>query len=327
MEVIIIYFSQTGNTYRIAVTMSEAFQQAGHPTRMVNLKQASIEDAIEGDLIGVGTSCISSKAPTPIKLFLQSLPPIPGRNAFIFATSGGAPGRVLSEISRILFSKGANVLGGFSTHGQVNHPAPHLFGRFPDRPNSIDLDRAHRFVLEVSAQITEGHSNPLLQRGKPILNSNRGFNSILGLISTDRVVRLLLPQPKLNLSSCNQCRFCADECPMGNIIMDPNPIIGELSFSPAIDSILMATLGASNPPKLSPTRITFLFCFIATSRIKFDTIVVSSEKVDRSSLGSTLMRHNSNALLKSSYCCTAEIPTPSKPGRYINMGFEVSCVP
>lgn len=228
MEVILIYFSQTGNTQSVALAMSDAFQRAGHASRAINLRRTSVEDAIRCDLLGIGTACISSKAPTPVKLFLQSLPFIKGQDAFVFATSGGAPGRVLSEMSKLLRNKGANVLGGFLTRGHVTHPAPHMFDRFPERPNPIDLERAHQFVHEISDLVTTGRSKPLLQKRYEELISDWGFYSFLGFISSDRVVRLILPEPRPDQNSCDKCQLCADECPMENITMNPFPMIGNL---------------------------------------------------------------------------------------------------
>jgi len=41
MDVTLIYFSQTGNTRRIAEAIAEIFRTAGHITRLVSLKKAS----------------------------------------------------------------------------------------------------------------------------------------------------------------------------------------------------------------------------------------------------------------------------------------------
>jgi flavodoxin len=75
MNVTMIYFSQTGNTRKVAETMAEAFREAGHVARTVSLKEATPQDATTGDLLGVGTPCFSSQAPTPVKAFLRTLPP------------------------------------------------------------------------------------------------------------------------------------------------------------------------------------------------------------------------------------------------------------
>lgn len=134
MNITLIYFSQTGNTRRIAKTMAEVFQERGHATRLISLKKASPEDTVASDLLGIGTPCFSSQAPTPMKAFLQNLPALEGKRAFVFATSGGAPGRVLFDLTRRLQDKGVDVVGGFLTRGECHHPAPCLQGRMPGRP-------------------------------------------------------------------------------------------------------------------------------------------------------------------------------------------------
>ena len=119
MNITLIYFSQTGNTRQVAQAMAEAFCQAGHAPRTISLKKATPQDALTGDLLGVGSPCFSSQAPTPVKAFLQALPPLESRRAFIFATSGGAPGRVLYDLAGLLQGKGAEVVGGFLARGEV----------------------------------------------------------------------------------------------------------------------------------------------------------------------------------------------------------------
>lgn len=70
-----------------------------------------------------------------------------GQATFVFATSGGAPGKVLSDLTGLLTRTGANVIGGFLTREEVLHPAPHMVGRFPDRPNGNDLEQARQFFM------------------------------------------------------------------------------------------------------------------------------------------------------------------------------------
>ena len=53
MDVTLIYFSQTGNTRRVAETMAGAFREAGHSTRTISFKKVVPEDATKGDLLGV----------------------------------------------------------------------------------------------------------------------------------------------------------------------------------------------------------------------------------------------------------------------------------
>lgn len=124
MNITLICFSQTGNTRRVAQAMAEAFRQAGHTTRTISLKKATHARCPTGDLLGVGAPCFSSQAPAPIKTFLQTLPPLENRRAFVFVTSGGAPGRVLYDLARLLQDKGAEVVDGFLAREELHHPLP-----------------------------------------------------------------------------------------------------------------------------------------------------------------------------------------------------------
>lgn len=227
MNVTLIYFSQTGNTRRVAETMAEVFREAGHATRTVPLKKASPQDAVMGDLLGIGTPCFSSQAPSPIKTFLQNLPPLENKRAFVFATSGGAPGRVLYDLSRLLQSKGAEIVGGLLTRGELRHPAPCLYGRMPNRPNAEDFARVQRFAKAVIEHVAAGRPGPVAESRSDALKPGWGFYDLVAFISTDGFQRLMLPEPKPDSARCNQCKWCVYECPMHNITLQPYPNLGD----------------------------------------------------------------------------------------------------
>jgi flavodoxin/ferredoxin len=226
MNVVLIYFSQTGNTRRVAEKMAEAFREAGHVTRTISLKKASLQDVVRGDLLGIGTPCFSSQAPTPIKIFLQNLPTLEKKRAFVFATSGGAPGRVLYDLTCLLQSKGADVIGGFLARGELHHPSPCLHGRMPNRPNAEDLAQAQRFASAIIEHISADRSGHVAESRPDAFKPRGGFYDLVARISTDNFLRLMLPQPKPDPTRCNQCQWCVYECPMHNIILNPYPVLG-----------------------------------------------------------------------------------------------------
>ncbi|NIS81837.1 MAG: hypothetical protein GTO14_16875 [Anaerolineales bacterium] len=222
----LIYFSQTGNTRKVANVMADTFCELGHPARTVSLRDAVPEDAVQGDLLGVGTPCFSSQAPTPVKAFLRSLPPLNKKRSFVFATSSGAPGRVLYDLTLLLRRKGANVLGGFITRGQVSHPAPHMVGQFPGRPHEEDLDQARGLAKALVEHVSKNRKGPLPESRPDALKLGTGFYDLMGWIISDRLSRFLMPEPKPVPDKCDQCRWCVSECPMDNITLEKVPILG-----------------------------------------------------------------------------------------------------
>jgi ferredoxin len=219
MDVTLICLSQTGNTRKVATAMVGAFRDAGHTARAISLKRAIPRDATGGHLLGVGTPCLSSQAPTPIKEFLRALPPLDGQAAFVFATSSGAPGKVLYDLTHLLRTRGANVLGGFLARGQVHHPAPSMAGQFPGRPNAEDLTKARRFAIAVAEHVSAGRSGPLPESRPGALTPRQGLYDLLGLMISDIMLRLLLPEPKPEPVMCDQCQWCVLACPMDNIAL------------------------------------------------------------------------------------------------------------
>jgi flavodoxin/NAD-dependent dihydropyrimidine dehydrogenase PreA subunit len=226
MNVTMIYFSQSGNTRKVAEAMAEAFREAGHVARIVSLEKATPHDATTGDLLGVGTPCFSSQAPTPVKAFLRTLPRLDKQRAFVFATSGGAPGRVLYDLTSLLQSKGADVVGGFLTRGELHHPAPCLIGRMPHRPNVEDFAHARRFASAVAEHVLANRLGSVTESYPATFKPMGRFYNLVALLSTDGFLRLVLPKPKPHSARCNQCQWCVRECPMHNITLQPYPVLG-----------------------------------------------------------------------------------------------------
>lgn len=227
MDVTLLYFSKTGNTRQIARSMAAGFMQAGNSVTLMPMEQMSPGDALGCDMIGFGSPTYSSRAPTPVLEFISRLPSLSQVRAFVFATCGGAPGRVLFDLSSGLRDKGAIVLDEFLSRGEVYHPAPHMKGYSKGRPNVEDQTRAKHFAENLAGHsLTDPSPEGNIQKSERI-RGRGGFYSTLGRSSTDQRLRRLMPQPQLDLEKCDKCEWCLSECPVGNLVMDPYPTIGE----------------------------------------------------------------------------------------------------
>ena len=223
MNVTMVYFSQTGNTRKVAEAMAVAFRESGHDTRTVSLQKATPEDAATSDILGVGSPCFTGQAPTPIKEYLSALPPLDNRRAFVFATSGGAPGKVLYDMTRLLRRKGADVIGGTLIRGECFHPSPCIIGRYPGRPNAEDLAKAQRFAIAAAEYVSGAGTGPLPESHNDVLKQGWGLYDFEGMLIPDPLLRLVLPKPKLDRTRCDNCQWCVYECPMGNIAIKDYP--------------------------------------------------------------------------------------------------------
>lgn len=226
MQAVLIYFSQTGNTKKVARTIAQGLSENGWQTTTVPLKKTAAQELLAADLIGMGTPVFESQAPSLIKNFIERLPSLTGKNAFVFATSGGAPGRVLYDLTRRLETKGARVIGGIICRGRDFHPAPCLVGRFPHRPSETDLVEVGDFVESLAKHLASGVAGPMPQSRADAFRAGIGFYQICALFLKDPIVRFLMPEARVNPDKCTRCDWCVHECPVGTLTMTPFPKAG-----------------------------------------------------------------------------------------------------
>jgi flavodoxin/NAD-dependent dihydropyrimidine dehydrogenase PreA subunit len=252
MKISIACFSQTGNTRKVAKAMGEVFKNVGHEVRNIGFNKLTHDNFTSADLIGVGAPSFESQAPTPVREFLKNLPPLEGKKAFVFSTSGGAPGRVLYDLAKPLMMKGAEVIGGFLCRGTCYYPLPCMINRFPQRPDSRDLSRARSFAKSVLAHLSSSASGPIPDSRPDTFKHGFGFYNIIGAILKDPLVRLVMPKPKADGKKCTECKWCVHECPTHSMTLNPKPRIAKTCIrcyrcmTGCPEEALSARLGISN---------------------------------------------------------------------------------
>ncbi len=91
-EIVIFYFSGTGNTWWASNEMVRQFEKLGRPARAFSIEVLSINEAIEliqdSDIVGFGYPIHGSDLPVPMKNFIEQLPAVSGEKAFVFLPSG-----------------------------------------------------------------------------------------------------------------------------------------------------------------------------------------------------------------------------------------------
>ncbi len=103
MEAVIIYWSNTGNTEKVARSVQEGLQDAGMNTSLLNVQEAGDVDFFAYDLVCIGFPSYQWSPPKPMDDFLKrkfsacrdqglvkwGAPAVPGKNALIFCTYSG----------------------------------------------------------------------------------------------------------------------------------------------------------------------------------------------------------------------------------------------
>jgi flavodoxin I len=128
MKVLVAYYSETGNTEKVAKSIYDALG-------FVDKKLASIKDvprAAQYDMIFVGFPVQNHSVPAMVEKFLKKIPE--GKNVAFFATHGSLRGgelAVTAFYSAVSMTAKRKVLGTFGCRGKVK---PEMLDALMKRP-------------------------------------------------------------------------------------------------------------------------------------------------------------------------------------------------
>jgi flavodoxin/ferredoxin len=242
MKSLIIYFSLTGNTRKIAEAIYKGICGIGEKCDIRNLKEVNMQSLPGYDLIGIG-SPVHYAEPLNVRNFIKQMPVLKGKHCFIFYTHATWPEVFLPSILEILQPKGMITIGSghwYGEHIDQQFPFPYPTAGHPDK---IDIEEAGQFGREMvdrSRRISDGETQ--LIPDYPI-GRETGIQ-----IAEEVLFRCIDPTLKarfgpefdkathppkafkkiarLNMVKCRypECTVCMDHCPMNGIDFSKIPI-------------------------------------------------------------------------------------------------------
>ncbi|MEW6684685.1 MAG: EFR1 family ferrodoxin [Candidatus Edwardsbacteria bacterium] len=247
MRTIVVYFSQTGNTKKVAEVIASELGRITGSTDLALLQDYDPQELGKYHLIGLGTPVFYFREPINVKHFLKEIPQGLHGSFFLFATAGSQPGNIFPNMAKILRKKGIKVLGTFWCKGCDTYQA---FEELPPtargHPDDDELRAAQRFAREmfhrfrlvnpvrklgreeeVLSNRVKEKKEILLPEFKPRVNSFY----LLSLLFTEWMLKSLLflgllPVKKIDYTKCNRCGLCVENCPVGAVRIGTFPRFG-----------------------------------------------------------------------------------------------------
>lgn len=222
MKTLLICFSQTGNTRRIAECIRLGIMDAGAECDIRDLNETTASSLPGYDLVGIGAPVFYYKEPFHVRDFIEALPGLDGQHWFVFCTHGNVIGNYFPSMTALLEKKGALLVGFHNTYANVTvpfYPKPSYTSGHPDQH---DLDQARAFgkdVAERSPKIT-GPESPFIPAPGPV-STEAWLREADAL--TEGVLRKVLPKLHIDTETCIQCRECEENCPVHGIDVDADP--------------------------------------------------------------------------------------------------------
>jgi flavodoxin I len=86
MKILVAYYTQTGNTNRIAEAIHDELKGLGHDVAIENIRRLKAEALAGYDALFLGSPCHSSDLAKPVKKLLEKMEPAPGAKLAGFVT-------------------------------------------------------------------------------------------------------------------------------------------------------------------------------------------------------------------------------------------------
>ena len=151
MKTLIVYASvHHQNTEKVAKVMAEELG-----ADLVPIGEAQPETLTAYDLIGFGSGIYGGKFHKTLLQFVEGLPAVTGKHAFIFSTCGIRGTEWHAALKEMLVNRGFSITGEFSCKGWDTVGPLKLFGGInKGRPNEDDLEGARVFALGLKEKYT-----------------------------------------------------------------------------------------------------------------------------------------------------------------------------
>ncbi|MGW8320466.1 MAG: EFR1 family ferrodoxin [Thermodesulfobacteriota bacterium] len=221
MKILIIYFSQTGNTLKMAECIRDGIVEVTGPCDLKALREVDADSLAGYDLVGLGTPVFYFQEPFNVRDFLKDLPHQKGRHWFLFGTHGSMWGTMFLSMAEILKGKGAEVVGYHHMYADAFlpfYPYPFVTSGHPDE-RELEAARAFgREIPEASREIAAGDRDLIPE---PVSCPDlwkwvaRGFNR--------EVLSQMLPPLRIDLERCTRCGLCEENCPVQGIDIETDP--------------------------------------------------------------------------------------------------------
>ena len=216
-EIYALYYSATGNTKKtvktIADTLAEKLSVPVHEIDFTLPDMRSAKQIFHPQALAViGAPVYAGRIPNKILPYYQTQLTGNGALALPVVTYGNrAFDDALMELNNELKAHGFHTIAGAAV------PAEHAFSRqlASGRPDPDDCETLSAFAADIALKILSVGQLPDTPLSVPGNHPVSNYYRPLGLDGSPAV--FLKAKPKTWLQQCNDCKICAENCPMGSI--------------------------------------------------------------------------------------------------------------
>ena len=223
MKILIIYYSQTGNTQQVSRKIRDGLRASGAEVTLKFLKKTDYAELSDYDVIGIG-SPVWFEMPPNVRRFAEEMPDQGGKPGFSFCTHATMPDLYFPLAIPRLQKKGLRIVDWKNWYGNSAlqiFPEPYYTGGHPD---AVDLQEAYDWGTELYQKfesILSGQPFDFPEAPAPNMMPMHANAAIEHLGGFHNVHGRLVRDPEKCLYP--KCHICMDNCTMGFIDLGAEP--------------------------------------------------------------------------------------------------------
>jgi ferredoxin len=220
MRMLIIVFSQTGYTQKVAECIRDGAIEMGTECELAAISDVDPSSLHEYDLIGLGCPVFYGKEPLNVRWFVERLPEMKGKHWFIFTTHASTIGIAMIAMARGLESKGAVIVGSHDTYADSTAPFipyPTLTTGHPDEQEYEEARVFGKDLVDLAQRIADGDTGLI-----PSLDLvSEEFANVTETFPVE-FMEQTFPKLQIDREKCVQCHTCEETCPAKGIAINPD---------------------------------------------------------------------------------------------------------
>ncbi len=217
-KALVVFYSLTRTTAQVAERIAAGLSSTGMQVELCNLRDNRPPAAEGYELLGIGTPTYYYRPPFNVTDYLEQLPDLAGKPAFVFALHGSYLGDCGNLVRQTLNRKGARELGyhhcfgadlflGYLREG-------YLFS--PEHPTRKELAEAETFGRAVAARLA-GSPAPETAPDPGPATVYRLERWLTNRWLVEQVYSRLF---RVSRKKCTSCGLCMKQCPTRTIARD-----------------------------------------------------------------------------------------------------------
>lgn len=223
MQTLIICFSQTGNTRKMAEHIQKGINEIADTCELINLDEVEIQSLDRYDLVGIGFPVFYYKEPFNITDFIESLPSMNGKQWFVFCSHGSVLGTTLISVTERLEKKEITVIGSHHTYADAFvpfYPYPTVTTGHPDERDLKEAEDFGREISQCSLAVAKGDTGCIKRPAS--VTEEWAIEQASQL--TREFMDKAFPRLSINSETCIQCGDCVEACPVEGIDIEADPV-------------------------------------------------------------------------------------------------------